>query len=102
VNQFFRKSNKNRVVTLEDNYVNNLKYEFDNKEELEINIAMLGKVIQKLKPDEITLIELRYFEERPFKEVGDILGITETNAKVKVHRLIQKMKDLFNELNRDK
>lgn len=102
VNQFFRKSNKNRVVTLEDNYVNNLKYEFDNKEELEINIAMLAKVIQKLKPDEITLIELRYFEERPFKEIADILGITETNAKVKVHRLIQKMKDLFNELNRDK
>jgi len=101
VNQFFRKSNKSRVVTLEDNYVNNIKYEFDNKEDLEINIAMLGKVIQMLKPDEVTLIELRYFEERPFKEVGDILGITETNAKVKVHRLVQKMKELFNGLNRD-
>jgi RNA polymerase sigma-70 factor (ECF subfamily) len=101
VNQYFRKTNKNRVVTLEENYVNNLKYEFDNKEELEINIAMLGKVIQLLKPDELILIELRYFEERPFKEVGDILGITETNAKVKVHRLVQKMKALFNDLTRD-
>jgi RNA polymerase sigma-70 factor, ECF subfamily len=101
VNQYFRKTNKNRVVTLEENYVNNIKYELDNKEELEINIAMLGKVIQMLKPDELILIELRYFEERPFKEVGDILGITETNAKVKVHRLIQKMKELFNDLTRD-
>lgn len=101
VNQYFRKTNKNRVVTIEENYVNNIKYELDNKEELEINIAMLGKVIQMLKPDELILIELRYFEERPFKEVGDILGITETNAKVKVHRLIQKMKELFNDLTRD-
>ena len=101
VNQYFRKTNKNRVVTLEENYVNNIKYELDNKEELEINIAMLGKVIQMLKPDELILIELRYFEERPFKEVGDILGITETNAKVKVHRLVQKMKALFNDLTRD-
>jgi RNA polymerase sigma-70 factor (ECF subfamily) len=54
-----------------------------------------------LKPDEITIIELRFFEERPFKEVADILGLTETNAKVKVYRIVQKMKELFNGLNRD-
>jgi RNA polymerase sigma-70 factor (ECF subfamily) len=89
------------VVTLEDNYMNSIKYEFDNKEELEINISLLEKVIQKLKPDEVILIELRYFEDRPFREVGEILGLTENNAKVKVHRLVQRMKELFNELNRD-
>jgi RNA polymerase sigma-70 factor (ECF subfamily) len=89
------------VVTLEDNYMNSIKYEFDNKEELEINISLLEKVIQKLKPDEVILIELRYFEDRPFREVGEILGLTENNAKVKVHRLVQRMKELFNELKRD-
>ena len=89
------------MVTLEDNYMNSIKYEFDNKEELEINISLLEKVIQKLKPDEVILIELRYFEDRPFREVGEILGLTENNAKVKVHRLVQRMKELFNELNRD-
>jgi RNA polymerase sigma-70 factor (ECF subfamily) len=62
---------------------------------------LLEKVIQKLKPDEVILIELRYFEDRPFREVGEILGLTENNAKVKVHRLVQRMKELFNELNRD-
>ena len=101
IRQYLRKTDKNPVVTLEDNYVNNFKYEFDNKEELEINISMLGKIIQQLKSDEVTLIELRYFEDRPFKEVGDILGMTENNAKVKVHRLILKMKELFNKLNRE-
>ena len=101
VNQHFRKANKNRVVALEDKFVETIKYEFDNKEELEINIEKLSKVIQMLKPDEITIIELRFFEERPFKEVADILGLTETNAKVKVYRIVQKMKELFNGLNRD-
>jgi RNA polymerase sigma-70 factor (ECF subfamily) len=101
VNQHFRKANKNRVVALEDKFVDTIKYEFDNKEELEINIEKLSKVIQMLKPDEITIIELRFFEERPFKEVADILGLTETNAKVKVYRIVQKMKELFNGLNRD-
>jgi len=101
VNQYYRKTKKSRVVTLEDNYMNSIKYEFDNKEELEINLSLLEKVIQKLKPDEVILIELRYFEDRPFREVGEILGLTENNAKVKVHRLVQRMKELFNELKRD-
>ncbi len=101
VNQHFRKANKNRVVALEDKFVDTIKYEFDNKEELEINIEKLSRVIQLLKADEITIIELRFFEERPFKEVADILGLTETNAKVKVYRIVQKMKELFNGLNRE-
>lgn len=31
-------------------------------------------------------------EERPFKEVAEILGISENNAKVKVYRIIEKMR----------
>jgi RNA polymerase sigma-70 factor (ECF subfamily) len=38
---------------------------------------------------------LRFFEKRPFKEVADILDITENNAKVKIYRLLQKMKKKF-------
>jgi RNA polymerase sigma-70 factor (ECF subfamily) len=101
IKQYFRKSNKSRVVTLEDNYVNTIKDEMDDKVELEINIVRLEKVLKKLKPDEIQMIELRFFEKRPFKEVGDILGMTENNAKVKVHRIILKLKDLFKELSDD-
>jgi RNA polymerase sigma-70 factor (ECF subfamily) len=101
INQYFRKSNKSRVVTLEDNYVNTIKDEMDDKVELEINIVRLEKVLKKLKPDEIQMIELRFFEKRPFKEVGDILAMTENNAKVKVHRIILKLKDLFKDLSDD-
>lgn len=97
ISQHYRQTNKNRVVTLEDNYAQSIQEELDNKEELEINIGVLEKVIQQLKPDEVQMVELRFFEKRAFKEIGDILNMTENNAKVKVYRLLQKMKKLFEE-----
>jgi RNA polymerase sigma-70 factor (ECF subfamily) len=35
---------------------------------------------------------MRYFEKRPFKEIAEILDITENNAKVKVYRILEKLK----------
>ena len=55
----------------------------------------LPAILQKLTGEELQLIELRFFEQRPFKEVAEIVGITETYAKVKVYRILQKMKKLF-------
>lgn len=93
--QHFRKHNKNRVVSLEERTTQDLEDEYDAKEDLEINITILKDVIEDLKPEEVELLELRFFEKRPFKEVANILDITENNAKVKIYRLLQKMKKRF-------
>lgn len=93
--QHFRKIKKNRVVTLEERNIKELVDEYDDKEQLELNIKLLKEMMEQLKPDEIELLELRFFEKRPFKEVADILDITENNAKVKIYRLLQKMKKNF-------
>jgi RNA polymerase sigma-70 factor (ECF subfamily) len=47
----------------------------------------------------VQMLELRFFEKRAFKEIGDILNMTENNAKVKVYRLLQKMRKLFEEIS---
>lgn len=93
--QHFRKTKKQRVVALEENNVHEIEEEYEDKAALEVNIEMLKEVIQDLKPPEVMLLELRFFEKRPFKEVADILDITENNAKVKIYRLLQKMKKKF-------
>lgn len=95
--QHFRKNNQNRVVALEDRVTENLEdeYEVEDKVDLDINIGVLKDVIEDLDPEEVELLELRFFEKRPFKEVADILDITENNAKVKIYRLLQKMKKRF-------
>jgi len=43
------------------------------------------------------MIELRIFESRPFKEIGEILSITENNAKVRFYRIIDKLKKIYQE-----
>lgn len=93
--QHFRQQKKTRVVALEERTTKDLEDEYDDKEDLDININILKAVIQDLKPEEVELLELRFFEKRPFKEVADILDITENNAKVKIYRLLQKMKKRF-------
>ena len=80
---------------MEDPTFNNLFEEMfpdDPKEELE---KKLHAVLQKLKPEELQVIELRFFEDMPFKMVAEVLNITETYAKVRTYRALDKMKKIF-------
>ena len=38
---------------------------------------------------------MRFFEKRSFKEIAEILDITENNAKVKLYRALDKLKAIF-------
>jgi RNA polymerase sigma-70 factor (ECF subfamily) len=94
-NDYFRKNQRHRIVTIEDHIVENLHEELiENSREEDLR-RRLPDILQKLSVDELQIIELRFFEQRPFKEVADIVGITETYAKVKVYRALQKMRKLF-------
>lgn len=94
-NDFFRKNNRHRLVTMEEGMVDHLYDELTAETRLEDLRQRLPEILQKLSVNELQIIELRFFEQRPFKEVADILGITETYAKVKVYRILEKMKKLF-------
>ena len=83
------------VRPLEESKVGHLFEELtsDNtQEELELKLPL---ILQKLNVDELQLIEFRFFEARPFKEIAEMLDITETYAKVKTYRTLEKMKKLF-------
>ena len=92
---FFRKNKRHRIVTIEGDMVNHLHEELTAEHRLEDLHQHLPAILQKLSTTELHIIELRFFEQRPFKEVADILGITETYAKVKIYRILDKMKKLF-------
>lgn len=94
-NDFFRKNNRYRLVTMEEEMIEHLHEELTSETRLEDLRQQLPSILQKLSESELQIIELRFFEQRPFKEVGEILGITETYAKVRVYRILEKMKKLF-------
>jgi RNA polymerase sigma-70 factor (ECF subfamily) len=94
-NDFFRKTRRNRTVVLEESSVENLYAELTADQTLEEWESRLPAILEKLEQDELYVIELRFFEARPFKEIADILGITENYAKVRTYRILEKMKKLF-------
>lgn len=94
-NDFFRRNKRSKVVYVEEPAFHHLFEEMfpdDPKEELE---KKLQAVLGKLKPDELQIIELRFFEDMPFKMVAEVLNITETYAKVRTYRTLEKMKKIF-------
>ena len=82
-------------MVLQDVHVENLYEEMFGEEYMNDLKMRLPSILEKLKSDELQLIELRYLEGRSFKEVADILGISENYAKVRVYRILEKMKKLF-------
>lgn len=94
-NQYFRDKRKVRYVS-----INEASLEVFSEDVLPIDhsekaMEQLRQAIQGLKHDELFLIELRYFEQRSFKEIAPIVGLSENNCKVRVHRIIKKLKKSF-------
>lgn len=92
INMYFRKSKADRVISLDRNDMGTVMDEPVEDAEKE---QQLMKALAQLPEDAMQLIELRFFEKRSFAEVGDIVGITENNAKVRVYRVIEKLKTLL-------
>jgi len=55
--------------------------------------AVINKAIRLLNADDAAIITLFYQGEQSLEEIGNILGITPNNAKVKLHRARQRLKD---------
>ena len=83
------------MVMLEDQHATRVYQEmFGDSLEEELK-HKLPFILEKLKPGELHLIELRFLEGRAFKEIAEILNITETYAKVRTYRVLDKLKKLF-------
>lgn len=94
VNLTYRKEKYNKTVTVETPELNEVLEEVDETQHEE-NIQLLLGGLKELKEEELELLEMRYFEKRPFKEVSEILAITESTAKVRMHRVMQKLKEII-------
>lgn len=95
LNQAFRDNLAVKTVNIDTQNISQFMEEFE-EDDLEENKVKLKKALEGLKAEELQLIELRFFEKRSFKEIGEIMDMTENNAKVKSFRTLEKLKNLFN------
>ncbi|PCJ27677.1 MAG: hypothetical protein COA97_03400 [Flavobacteriales bacterium] len=91
VNQHYRKTKSKRTVNLDENNIKEIIEETGNSFDEEKRNKLL-ETLSFLSPEKLSLIELRFFEKRSFKEIGEVLNITENNAKVRTYRVLKEMK----------
>lgn len=89
------RKNKRRIKTGElfDN-LKELKYE-EYDDTTERRLASLYKAIYKLNDIEKALV-LLYLEDKSYRDISQVLGITEVNARVKMNRTKKKLKKILN------
>lgn len=95
--QFYRDANKMRVISIDTYGIGRVADETGKSGDS--LSPLLAKALQHLDEEEVTLLELRFFEDKAFAEIGAILNITENNAKVRTYRVLDKLRGIFNKLN---
>ncbi len=95
ITDFYRNKNKRYFINIEDTGIENLKEEGGLEIDTEEGQAALSSALMQLDKDEIQLVQLRFFDELSYLEMGTILNCTESNARVKTFRTIKKLQNIY-------
>lgn len=98
--KYYRKISKARVVKLETKHLQNLTSEESDNHIDELKPLLLS-ALKELKTEDLQLIEMRFFEGRPFKEMAEILNKKESAVKMRVYRILAKLKCYFKKNKND-
>ncbi|MEQ8363346.1 MAG: sigma-70 family RNA polymerase sigma factor [Cyclobacteriaceae bacterium] len=94
VKKHYRKSKGKKVFSIEEVRIKELIEESDEVWD-EDQINKLIDFMKDLPEDMLQVLELRFYEERDFKEIAYILDITESGAKMRTYRALDKLRKKF-------
>ena len=89
-----------RPVILDDYIISGIQHELPEYDK-EALLTSIESLLKQLEEKDVELIELKYYENKSFKEIGTILSCSENTAKVRMHRLIMKLKKELLKTHRD-
>jgi len=95
VNKHYRKIKNERVFSIEELRVKELIEQGSDQYDEELIQRMLD-FMKELPTDMLEVLELRFFEDKDFKEIAFILNITESGAKMRTYRALDRLRKNFN------
>jgi RNA polymerase sigma-70 factor (ECF subfamily) len=94
IHSVFRKSSNNEELLLSS--IEHLSFENDTSEEDNADrFKKLKNALSRIKPKDLMIIEMRYFDELSFNEIGKYLGVSEGTAKVRCFRAVEKLREVY-------
>ena len=91
---FYRKQNKSKHHIPFSESLIVFEESTDANTELENNISLLQKFISDLKEIDKSIM-LLYLDDKSYKEIAEITGITETNVATKITRIKDRLRTSF-------
>ncbi len=95
VNKHYRKNKGKKIFSIEELKVKELVESTEEGWDEEM-INKLIDFMKDLPTDMLQVLELRFFEDKDFKEIAFILDITESGAKMRTYRALDKLRKSFN------
>ena len=98
-----KKAKKHYSLNIEDTQEPVVIDEKKDPEFLAINSdlsSVLKKALEQIPIEQRIIVELKNIEGRSHKEIAEILGISVTAAKVRLHRAHQKLRQILEEVER--
>jgi RNA polymerase sigma-70 factor (ECF subfamily) len=95
VNRHYRKIKSRKVYSLEEVRLR----ELFSREEEDYSDEVLTRLIDLMKDlpsDMLEVLQLRFFEDKDFKEIAFILDVTESGAKMRTYRALDRLRKDFN------
>src|ERR1019366_3689447 len=96
ITNLFRQKKTIRTVNIDSVNVYNIIEEIQESKIEQYHDTIVSFISEHLEEGDLQLIEMRFFEKRSFREIAEILDITENNAKVKTYRILEKLKIQLN------
>jgi len=86
---------KPETVPIDDNILSNVPDEPDDafleNTDASMRVFYLNRALERLTPEERSMIVLFYKDNRSMDEIAKITGLTETNVKTKIFRIRKKL-----------
>lgn len=95
VNKHYRKEKHDKVFSIEEMRVKELMELTRDGWDEEL-MQRLVIYLKELPTEMLEVLELRFFEDKDFKEIAYILDITESGAKMRTYRALDRLRKNFN------
>lgn len=97
----FRK-NKMKMKESVENWQERLGHEENRSAEMQLaeEHQMLSMALERLPEEKREVLLLSKYQEKKYKEIGEILGCSEGAVKVKVFRALQELKGVYKQLEK--
>ncbi|GHM99834.1 ECF subfamily RNA polymerase sigma factor [Cytophagales bacterium WSM2-2] len=95
VNKHYKKAKRQKIYSLDEVQLRSL-FEREDEEYSEETVLQLFEFMKDLPSEMLEVLQLRFFEDKDFKEMAFILDIGESSAKMRTYRALDQLRKKFN------